>query len=81
MTIIISKTDEQVKFPVVSHNSTIIYTFLKYQSRDWYGQDGGGGRCELTPSWEHTKITTTYRSTIYENDLKISGNDFPQLKR
>ena len=31
-------------------------------------------------SHRHTKITTTYRATIYENNLKASKKDFPQLK-
>ena len=35
---------------------------------------------ELTSSHEHTKITTIYRATTYENDLKTSRKDFPQLK-
>ena len=34
----------------------------------------------LASSYEHTKITTTYRQTISENDLKTSRKDFPQLK-
>lgn len=28
----------------------------------------------------HAKITTTYRATIYENKLKTSREDLPQLK-
>ena len=35
---------------------------------------------ELTSSHGHTKITTIYRATIYENDLKTDRKDFPQLK-
>ena len=35
---------------------------------------------ELTSSHGYTKITTIYRATIYENDLKTSRNYFPQLK-
>ena len=35
---------------------------------------------EITSSQGHTKITTTYRATIYENNLKTSRKDFPQLK-
>ena len=35
---------------------------------------------ELTTSHRHTKIRTTYKATIYENDLKTSRKDFPQLK-
>lgn len=35
---------------------------------------------ELTYSEEHTKITTLYRTTINENDLKTSSKDFLQLK-
>ena len=35
---------------------------------------------ELTSSHRHTNITTTYRATISENDLKTSRNDFSQLK-
>ena len=38
ITIIISKLDLQVKLPIVSHHSTITYTFLKYQSREGCGQ-------------------------------------------
>ena len=35
---------------------------------------------ELIPFHVHTKITTIYRATIDENDLKTSRKDFPQLK-
>ena len=35
---------------------------------------------ELTSSHGHTQITTIYRATIDENNLKTSGKDFPQLK-
>lgn len=35
---------------------------------------------ELTSSHEHTKIITTYSATIYENDLKTSRKDIPQVK-
>ena len=35
---------------------------------------------ELTSSCRHTKIITTCRATISENDLKASSKDFPQLK-
>lgn len=35
---------------------------------------------ELTLSRGHSKITTIYRETIYEDDLKTSTKDFPQLK-
>ena len=38
------------------------------------------GDPELTPSHGHTKITTTHREIIYENDLKTSRKEFPQLK-
>ena len=34
---------------------------------------------ELTSFHRHTKITI-YRTTTYENDLKISRKDFPRLK-
>ena len=33
---------------------------------------------ELTSTYRHTKITTTYRETIY-SDLETSKKDFPQL--
>ena len=35
---------------------------------------------ELTSSHRHTKITTIYRASINENDLKTSRKDFSQLK-
>ena len=35
---------------------------------------------ELTSSYGHTKITTTYTEIISENDLKTSGENFLQLK-
>jgi hypothetical protein len=35
---------------------------------------------ELTSTHEYTKIKITYRATIYENDLKMSRKDSPQLK-
>ena len=35
---------------------------------------------ELTSSHEHTKITSTYRVTFYENNLETSREGFPQLK-
>ena len=35
---------------------------------------------EFTASHGHTKITTTNRATIYENDLMNNQKDFPQLK-
>ena len=35
---------------------------------------------ELTFFHAHTKITTIYRETIYEDDLKTSTKDFPQQK-
>ena len=35
---------------------------------------------ELTSSHGYTKITTTYRATVYENDLKTTSKDFPHLK-
>lgn len=40
------------------------------------------GRVENTElsSHRHVKITTTYKATIYENDLKASRKDWPQLK-
>lgn len=36
--------------------------------------------CELISSHRHIKITTIYRETINENNLKISRKTFPQLK-
>ena len=35
---------------------------------------------ELSSSHNHTKITTIYRATLSENDLKTSRKDSPQLK-
>lgn len=35
---------------------------------------------EITSSCVHTKVTITYRETIYENDLKTNRKKFPQLK-
>ena len=35
---------------------------------------------KVTSLHGHTKITTVYRATIDENDLKASRKDFPQLK-
>ena len=35
---------------------------------------------ELTSSHGNTKMITTYRATIYENDLKTSRKDFPLKK-
>ena len=35
---------------------------------------------KLNSSHRHTKITTIYRVTIYENDLKTNRKDFLQLK-
>lgn len=34
---------------------------------------------ELTSSCWHTKIMTTHKAAIYENDLKMSRKDFPPL--
>ena len=34
----------------------------------------------VPPSHRHTKITTIYRTTIYENQLMTTREDFPQLK-
>ena len=36
---------------------------------------------ELTSSPKHCKITTIYRATVDENNLKSSSKDFPQLKK
>ena len=35
---------------------------------------------ELTSSHGHTKITTIYRATVDDNELKVSGKDFPKPK-
>lgn len=35
---------------------------------------------ELTSSYRHRKCTTSYRTTLYENDVKTSRKDFPRLK-
>lgn len=35
---------------------------------------------KLTSCYRHTKITTTYRETVYENDLKTGRKSLPQLK-
>ena len=51
-------------------------------------QNGAGGVAkmaeqedpELISSHGHTKITTIYRATISENDLKTSRKDLLQLK-
>ena len=44
---------------------------------DW---EGRAENTELSSSHRYIKITTTYKATIYENDLKASRKDFPQLK-
>lgn len=41
---------------------------------------GEWGELGVTSSHGHTKITTTYTATIYENDLQTSRKEFPQLK-
>ena len=35
---------------------------------------------EFTSFHGHTQTVTLYRATIYENNLKTSRKDFPQLK-
>ena len=36
---------------------------------------------ELTSFHGHTQIVTLYRATVYENNLKTSRKDFPQLSK
>jgi len=51
-------------------------TNLKMRKTGKCGQEDS----ELTFSHRHTEITNIYREVIYENDLRTSRKDFPQLK-
>lgn len=43
------------------------------------GRDGRVGRPLLISPHRHTKMTTIYRATIYEKDLRTSRKDSPQI--
>ena len=63
-----------------AHHISLAWKQSKIQSVGLLVQDGGVEECVLISSFEITKITTTYRTTIHRRMLEHTKKRYPMSK-